>query len=607
VLGYSEDIIVDNPGTYTLTATGANGCSASNSVVVTQDIVPPTVDAGPDQQLTCAITSVVLDAAVSGGTPPYTYTWTNSDSTVIGNTEEITVSSPGTYTLRVTGTNGCSANDSAIVTQNITPPTVDAGFDQQLTCAITSVLLDAMVSGGTPPCTYTWTNSVGTVIGSSEDITVSLPDTYTLTVAGTNGCSASNSVVVTQNITPPTVDAGPDKQLTCAITSVLLDAAVRCGTPPYTYEWTNSCGMVVGMTEDITVCSPDTYTLTATGANGCSTSSSVTVTEDTTAPTVNITPDGGVLTCTVTAIELAADTSASLCSVTSYQWHKDGLLISGATSDTYTVTQSGSYKVEVECVNGCKDADTVTVTADIEPPTVNAGPDQALTCITTAVTLSANVCAGKPPYAYVWQDETGETIACTNLIVVSEPGVYRVTVVGENGCCASDEVAVTKDIEPPCVEVGPDRLLTCMNPEIHIDATICGGTPPCEIWWVNDCGETIATTEDIIVTLPGSYTIIVIGANGCSTSNTITVLNGIDPPEVDAGPGKVLTCEVKEVLLDATVIGGAFPYQYKWLNACGTVVGETEDIVVTLPSVYTLTVTTAEGCTASDTVEVTQE
>jgi hypothetical protein len=182
-----------------------------------------------------------------------------------------------------------------------------------------------------------------------------------------------------------------------------------------------------------------------------------------------------------------------------------------------------------------------------------------------------------------------------------------VTVVGENGCCAGDEVAVTEDIEPPCVEVGPDKLLTCTNPEIHIDATICGGTPPYEIWWTNDCGETIATTEDIIVTLPGSYTITVIGANECSTSNTVTVVNGIDPPEVNAGPDKVLTCEIKAVLLDATVIGGAFPYQYKWMNACGTVIGETEDIVVTLPSVYTLTVTTAEGCIASDSVEVTQE
>jgi hypothetical protein len=109
------------------------------------------------------------------------------------------------------------------------------------------------------------------VIGSSEDITVSLPDTYTLTITGANGCSASDSAAVTQDTVPPTVDAGLDQQLTCAITSVLLDAMVSGGTPPYTYEWTNSCGMMVGITEDITVCSPDTYTLTATGANGCST------------------------------------------------------------------------------------------------------------------------------------------------------------------------------------------------------------------------------------------------------------------------------------------------------------------------------------------------
>jgi hypothetical protein len=541
VIAMAEDITVFSPDTYTLTVTGMNGCSANDNVVVTQDTVPPTVNAGPDQQLTCAVTSVLLDATVSAGTPPYTYTWTNSGGAVVGNTEDIIVDEPDVYTLTVTGTNGCSANDSVVVTQNIVPPTINAGPDQQLTCAVTSVLLDATVSGGTPPYTYEWTNSGGAVVGMAEDITVFSPDTYTLTVTGINGCSARDSVVVTQDTVPPTVDTGPDQQLTCAITSVLLDATVSAGTPPYTYTWTNSGGAVIAMAEDITVFSPDTYTLIVTGTNGCSASGSVTVTEDTTTPTVNITPNGGVLTCTVTAIELAADTSASLCSVTSYQWHKDGFMISSATSSTYTVTQPGSYKVEVECVNGCKDTDTVTVTEDIEPPIVDAGPDQEITCITAAVTLSANVCAGKPPYAYVWQDETGETIACTQSIVVSEPGVYRVTVVGENGCCASDEATVTEDIEPPCVEVGPDKLLTCTNPEIHIDATICGGTPPYETWWTNDCGETIATTQDIIVTLPGSYTITVIGANGCSTSNTVTVVNGIDPPEVDAGPDKVLT------------------------------------------------------------------
>ena len=77
---------------------------------------------------------------------------------------------------------------------------------------------------------------------------------------------------------------------------------------------------------------------------------------------MDITPDGGELTCTTTSIELTADTSTSPCDVTSYQWYKDGSAISGETGDKLTVTESGSYKVEVECANGCKADDFVNVT-----------------------------------------------------------------------------------------------------------------------------------------------------------------------------------------------------------------------------------------------------
>ncbi|MCD6495542.1 hypothetical protein J7K60_05750, partial [Candidatus Bipolaricaulota bacterium] len=61
------------------------------------------------------------------------------------------------------------------------------------------------------------------------------------------------------------------------------------------------------------------------------------------------------------------------------------------------------------------------------------------------------------------------------------------------------------------------------------------------------------------------------------------------------------------VLLDATVSGGASPYTYRWTNSCGTLVGTTEDITVSLPSVYTLTVASADSCVGSDSIEVTLE
>src|SRR4030042_1819902 len=262
--------------TINVTVTGAYGCECSSSANVTIDD-NPTVNITPDGgELTCATTFIILTANTTGSLCSVTsYQWYKDGGKLTGKTDSmLNVTDPGTYKVEVECANKCTANDTATVNKHISVPSVNAGPDKELTCNVTSVLLDATVTGGTGPFTYSWTNSTDDVVGTTEDITVSSPDTYTLTVTGANGCSDSDSAVVTQDINPPSVNAGPDKELTCNVTSVLLDATVTGGTGPFTYSWTNSTDDVVGTTEDITVSSPDTYTLTVTGANGCSDSDS---------------------------------------------------------------------------------------------------------------------------------------------------------------------------------------------------------------------------------------------------------------------------------------------------------------------------------------------
>src|SRR4029078_170603 len=120
----TASITVSSPGTYTVTATRAdNGCTASDAVVVSQNITPPTVNAGADQTLTCTTTSVTLAATFSPN--PGTTRVSSPDGQI---TASITVSSPGTYTVTATRTdNGCTASDAVVVSQNLTPPTVNAG------------------------------------------------------------------------------------------------------------------------------------------------------------------------------------------------------------------------------------------------------------------------------------------------------------------------------------------------------------------------------------------------------------------------------------------------------------------------------------------------
>jgi hypothetical protein len=146
------------------------------------------VEAGSPRVLTCTEPSVTLTATASGGTAPYTFLWTPGSL----RSQSITVDAAGTYTVKVTGGNGCSSTDSVAVTEDKAAPSVEAGDPQVLTCAGPSATLTATASGGTAPYTFLWTPGDLT----SESITVNTAGTYTVKVTGGNGCSASDSVVV---------------------------------------------------------------------------------------------------------------------------------------------------------------------------------------------------------------------------------------------------------------------------------------------------------------------------------------------------------------------------------------------------------------------------
>jgi hypothetical protein len=183
----------------------------------------PVINAGVDTLLNCTRTTLNLNATSSiAGT---TYAWSNGTNTATN-----AVASPNTYT--VTGTaNGCTATDAVVVTQDITPPAVNAGIDTVLNCVRTSLVLQA--TSTTTGATFAWSN--GTTTANN---TISTPNTYTVTATNpTNGCTASDAVVVTQNITPPAVNAGIDTVLNCVRTSLVLQATST--TTGATFAWSN--------------------------------------------------------------------------------------------------------------------------------------------------------------------------------------------------------------------------------------------------------------------------------------------------------------------------------------------------------------------------------
>jgi hypothetical protein len=199
----------------------------------------------------------------TGGTAPYTYLWSNGETTA-----SISGLTAGTYTVTVTDLNGCTANCSVTVQEpgcnlsaNATGTNVSCNAGTDGTAAATA-------SGNLVPVTYLWSNGETTA-----SITGLVAGTYTVTVTETPTCTAVASYTVTE---PTLLDAACTKTDATTIGGAEGTASVIAtgGTAPYTYLWSNG-----ETTASITGLTAGTYTVTVTDLNGCTANCMVTVQE----------------------------------------------------------------------------------------------------------------------------------------------------------------------------------------------------------------------------------------------------------------------------------------------------------------------------------------
>src|SRR5690606_12259934 len=219
-------------------------------------------------ELSCNITSLTLTA--SGGV---SYSWSNG-STVVGTSAALEITEAGSYTVTVTGENGCTATASETVTLDETLPTAAIANDGlELSCSVSSTTLTA--SGG---ASYSWSNG-STVVGTSAALEVTEAGTYTVTVTGENGCTATASETVTLDETLPAATiTNNGLELSCSVSSTTLTASGGVS-----YSWSNG-STEVGTSAALEVTEAGNYIVTVTGVNGCTATASETVTLDESLP-----------------------------------------------------------------------------------------------------------------------------------------------------------------------------------------------------------------------------------------------------------------------------------------------------------------------------------
>ncbi|GAB2777157.1 hypothetical protein GCM10027275_20170 [Rhabdobacter roseus] len=599
VASFSASVV----GTYSVVVTStANGCSANGSTSVTGSTTPPVVTVTNDGPLTCTKTSVTISATPVTGA---SYVWTVPQGvTNPGNVASFSASMAGTYSVVVTSTgNGCSATGSTSVTENGTLPTVTLNAIE-LTCTTTSQTLTATVEnlgGGT--ASYVWTVPGGvTNPGNVASFTVTVGGTYSVEVTNSaTGCKASASTMVEEDKTPPTVSLNAIT-LTCIDPSQTLTATVGTlngGTA--SYVWTVPQGVTnPGNVASFTVTTPGTYSVVVTNsANGCEKSGTSVVLEDKAVPVV--VAKGGALTCTTSSIKLTATVTPDNNQYT-YSWSGPNAFVS--TEKEPVVSEAGTYTLTVtNPASGCTASDTALVTKDNELPGATAVGD-TLTCAQITVTLKGSSQA--EGVTYTW---TGPGSFTSNLQnpQVSVPGTYTLTVTKPGSSCQSEATAeVSIDTLTPQVVIN-GGVLNCEQTTVTLTPT----TTPAQgltYLWSGPGVPANTTTPTYVATLAGTYTVTVTNpANGCTSSDTAVVTGDKEVPSVVATVENdgLLTCDASSLTI--TAVGTPTGVTYAWTGP-ESFTASTAEIEVAQAGTYIVTVTSAtNGCTASDTVVVTQD
>ncbi len=534
----TQSITVNASGTYSVTV-GSAGCSAtSTNTAVTVNPLPTTPVVSASGPTTfCAGNSVTLTSSSASGN-----TWSTGATT-----QSITVSTSGTYTVSVTDGNGCtSSTASSTITVNPLPatPTVAASGPTTF-CAGGSITLTSSSASGN-----TWSTGATT-----QSITVSAAGNYSVTV-GAAGCTATSAnTTVTVNALPSTPVVSASGPTTfCAGNNITLTSSSATGN-----TWSTGA-----TTQSITVSAAGTYTVSVTDGNGCTSStasSTITVNPLPSAPTISA--SGPTTFCTGGSVTLTSS------STTGNTWS------TGATTQSITVSASGTYSVSFVDANGCTSASastTVTEVSNPPVPTVSAG-GPLIFCAGESVTLTSSSASGN----------TWSTGATTQSITVSAAGNYSVTV-GAAGCSsASANTAVVVNSLPSTPVVATSGPTTfCIGGTVTLTSSSATGNT-----W-----STGATSQSITVSTSGAYTVSVTDGNGCTSSTastTITVNPLPNTPTVSAS-GPLTFCTGGSVVLTSSSATGN-----TWSTGATT-----QNITATTSGTYTVGVTDGNGCSSAN-------
>ncbi|MEO5905414.1 MAG: hypothetical protein ABIQ11_01720, partial [Saprospiraceae bacterium] len=567
----TETAVKLTPGLHTATVTDKSGCTAISAFTITENLTPLILTINVVKDNRCAgAREGELRVEAKGGKAPYKYAWNTQDNM----TATLSNLTAGSYTVTVTDASGSTESVSQVLAL---PTSVAASIQLLLPANVNTANGQALakVTGGKSPYVFAWDN--GESIASIKTLNAGL---HTVTVTDANGCSATASINVSENITAMNATITQTSDIKCnGDATADLNVEVLGGKGPYTYIWSTN-----QKTKDLSDQKSGLYQLTVTDMIGSIVTANYSVPEP---QLVNV-----ILQVDAPASSVGNDAKVTVkatggTGIFDFAWDN------GEKSNKATKLSAGLHRVTVTDGNGCSATGEVEIPENLLALQVTIEQTSEIKCAgDPAANIMPTVTGGKEPYTYAWNNKsTSSSLSNT------KEGLYILTVTDATGHTATSVITVDAPL-PLEISLTAESAASTNASNGRAVANVRGGKEKYTYLWDN--GEKTSSAEKLNA---GNHTLTVTDANGCMITSNVLIDENILALSVEILQDNEILCTgYKSASLSSAVKGGKEPFSYRWKG------GEQEWTTANINNIgsgnYTLQVTDMTGKVLSKTFEI---
>ena len=554
--------ITNGSVTLTMNVTGMSPCPNASDAMVISIHPRPSVTISVVSNTSCHTTADgSLQANATGGTPPYSYLWSNGQTTATA-----TGLASGNYSVTVTDSFGCTNDAQGTITSPNELLVNGVVYDVLCHGGNTGEVVIA-ATGGTLPYSYLWSNGLTTK--NIYNLTIG---SYTVTVTDSKNCTVNRTFVVGEPSQLAVTGTPEDTRCNLSCDGSVM-TVTEGGTAPYTYAWSNGA-----TTADIEGLCAGSYTVTVTDAHTCDVTATWTIGSPAAVAVTGVVHDA---LCHGSATGSIDITPAGGVAPYTYVWS------TGATTGNVSGLIAGHYTVTVTDSHTCDKVGAWDVNQPDEIAWTGTKTDVTCFGAGNGTVTTTSTTGGTSPYTYLWSNGV-TTENLTGLV----PGTYTVTITDAHSCHGYGSIGITQ----------PDELLVSATATITIPTcngycnglisgiSVSGGTSPFTYLWDNG-----TTTADVAGLCTGTHSVTVTDFNHCTATQNFFVG---EPTHVAVSGTPVetkcnLSCDGE---ISTIASGGTGPYTYMWSNSATTA-----NISALCAGTYTVTVTDSHSCDVTGT------